>query len=155
MPDDNRIRLGLRERLGDRVAWDERTLRRQARDQSIYEVSPVAVVFPRDVDDVVTVLHLAAECGVPVTPRGGGSGTAGAALGSGVVLAPAKDGPLGQLGSLTSVSGRPEISAGPAVLHDALQAALRTEGLFLPADPSSGALCLIGEIGRASCRERV
>jgi FAD/FMN-containing dehydrogenase len=40
--------------------------------------TPAAVVLPRSTDDVVPVMRTASRHGVPVVPRGSGSGLAGA-----------------------------------------------------------------------------
>src|SRR5262249_34473456 len=50
------------------------------------EVPPLAVVRPRTEADVQAVVRYAAEHQLPVTARGSGTGTAGAALGPGLVL---------------------------------------------------------------------
>ena len=41
-----------------------------ATDASLYQIEPVGVVVPRTADDVVAVVRIAAEEGVPVVPRG-------------------------------------------------------------------------------------
>ena len=139
-----RLRQGLKEHLSERVSWDPKVLEKMSRDQSIYQVTPLAVVAPRDVEDMINTLRIAGECGVPVTPRGGGSGTAGAALGGGIVLHFRRDGPLSWFGDVEGSGRDAHIEAGPAALHDQMQMALGWEGLFLPADPSSSAFCLVG-----------
>ncbi|MFW6188973.1 MAG: FAD-binding oxidoreductase [Planctomycetota bacterium] len=145
-PEDRRARLAaaLRERLEGEVIAEGPTLERCAVDQSIYRIPPLVVVHPRCRADIVETLAAAGAEGVPVTARGGGSGTAGAALGAGVVLAFRRGGPLGRISQLRRGGEAPCISAGPAAVHDDVQAALRRHGLFLPADPSSGKISLIG-----------
>src|SRR3954469_2789463 len=51
-----------------------------ARDQAMLAEAgmPAAVVLPRSTDEVVAVLRTASRHGVPVVPRGAGSGLAGA-----------------------------------------------------------------------------
>lgn len=55
-------------------------------DASNYRVPPVAVVFPRGVDDVVAVVDICRATGTPVVSRGGGTSMAGNAIGPGIVL---------------------------------------------------------------------
>ncbi|GAG12713.1 unnamed protein product, partial [marine sediment metagenome] len=55
-------------------------------DASIYRIVPACVVAPRDIGDVVAVVKYAAANCVPVVARGAGSGLAGEALCSGIVL---------------------------------------------------------------------
>ena len=57
-----------------------------ATDASIYEIPPLGVVNPKNIADVVAVVHYAREHGIPISPRGAGSGTSGGALGEGIVL---------------------------------------------------------------------
>ena len=57
-----------------------------ATDASLYQMEPVAVVFPQGAADVQHVLRVAAEAGVPVLPRGGGTSLAGQAVNHAVVL---------------------------------------------------------------------
>ncbi len=57
-----------------------------ASDGSIYEIRPLCVVRPRSREDVSACLRYAAETKLPVHARGAGSGTAGGALGSGIVV---------------------------------------------------------------------
>jgi len=57
-----------------------------ASDGSIYEFRPLCVVRPRSREDVSACVRYAAEMHLPVHARGAGSGTAGGALGSGMVV---------------------------------------------------------------------
>jgi FAD/FMN-containing dehydrogenase len=134
----------LRTRIRGEVLDDGEARQRCATDQSLYAVTPRVVVTPRDEEEVGRVLALALEVGVPITPRAGGSGTAGAALGRGIVLRFGKEGPMNRLLSLTSGSAGVRATVEPGLLHDDLQRALRAVGVFLPADPSSGGICLLG-----------
>jgi FAD/FMN-containing dehydrogenase len=58
-------------------------------DNSIYQVTPQAVLFPRSPVDVQTILALANQAdyaSLTFTPRGGGTGTNGQSLTEGVVV---------------------------------------------------------------------
>ncbi len=55
-------------------------------DASSYRILPQCVVAPRDAGDIVAVVEYAAEHGIPVAPRGAGSGVAGESLCSGIVF---------------------------------------------------------------------
>jgi FAD/FMN-containing dehydrogenase len=59
-----------------------------ATDNSVYQVLPQAVIFPRGKSDVVRALKIAAEDAfktVTFSPRGGGTGTNGQSLTDGIV----------------------------------------------------------------------
>ena len=71
------------------IASDYATRLSAATDNSIYQQLPAAVIFPRDAADVARALRLIDEprfYGIALTARGGGTGTNGQALTSGVVL---------------------------------------------------------------------
>ena len=55
-------------------------------DASIYRVEPAAVAFPQTAAEAAALLSAAADTGVEITPRGAGSGLAGGALGTGLVV---------------------------------------------------------------------
>src|SRR5688572_13133006 len=58
-------------------------------DNSIYQVTPQAVLFPRSQSDIQTILTLANQdeyASLTFTPRGGGTGTNGQSLTEGVVV---------------------------------------------------------------------
>ena len=60
-----------------------------ATDNSVYQKMPQAVVFPRDKHDVVTLFKLASNAqykSLIITARGGGTGTNGQSLSSGIII---------------------------------------------------------------------
>ena len=142
----------LRHRVRGAVMDDERALERYSTDQSIYQIRPLLVVFPQDEEDVVATARFAREAGIPLTPRGMGSGTAGAGLGRGIMIAWRKGGVMNRILGFEEIGGEPRVSVEPGLVHDDLQGFLRERGLFLPADPSSGSFCLLGgNIGTKAC----
>lgn len=121
------------------VLTDPAELACYARDASVASGHPAAVVLPGSTSEVSAVLRLAAEAGIPVTPRGAGTGLAGGAVpGEGMVLALTR---IRQLAvhkqDLVAVAGAGAITAD---LHTAAE----TDGLFYPPDPSSASVCTIG-----------
>ncbi|MGH3434659.1 MAG: FAD-binding oxidoreductase [Thermocrispum sp.] len=102
---------------------------------------PLAVVLPADVEGVQAVVLACAEAGVPVVPRGAGSGLSGAAnaVKGCVVLV------------LTKLDQILEVDAGnrlaviqPGVVNLDLRDAVAKHGLFYPPDPSSYDWCTVG-----------
>ena len=134
----------LRELLGERLLTDDVTLESCSGDASVFRVRPLAVVTPRDVEDVRATLAFAREEGLPVTARAGGTNTGGAAVGPGIVLLFRPGGPLSEIGSGVARGDGLEITAGSGARHDAVQQALYQRGFCLPSDPSSGPISLIG-----------
>lgn len=142
--DSRKIGQALTGKLRGKVWFDEKTLARHATDQSMYQIRPLAVVLPQDLDDVLEVVRFARQEHIPLTPRAGGTNTAGSALGRGIVMVFSKAGPLNRIHSFDETDGEPLVTVEPGLLHDDLQRFLRERGLYLPADPSSGNICLLG-----------
>ena len=76
----------LRRRLRGEVRFDRMTRAIYATDASIYQMDPIGVVFPMDVEDVVNTVTFAGSQGVPVLPRGGGTGLAGQTVNHAIVM---------------------------------------------------------------------
>src|SRR5881394_3247157 len=84
--DPAQLRDDLRGALDGELLLDALRSGLYATDASLFEVRPLAVVRPRTEADVQTVVRYAAEHQLAVTARGAGTGTAGAALGPGIVV---------------------------------------------------------------------
>jgi glycolate oxidase len=126
------------------VISDDKVLQQFSRDQSIYEIMPIAAVLPEDISDVQKLVSYVMQEGLPITPRGGGSGTAGSALGSGIVIALPDNAFWGQIDGFSEMNGKAMISVGSGARHNRIQSILRTRGLFLPADVTSADISCIG-----------
>ncbi len=68
------------------VAFDNLTRQAYATDASVYQIEPLAVAFPSNAHEAGSIIQAAAQAGVPVTPRGAGTGLSGGAIGNGVVV---------------------------------------------------------------------
>ena len=68
------------------VAFDNLTRQLHATDASPYQVVPLAVAFPRSPRQAGSIIAAAAHAGVPVIPRGAGTGLSGGAIGEGLVV---------------------------------------------------------------------
>ena len=68
------------------VRFDSYSRQLYATDASIYEVTPIGVVFPTSTADVAAVVEYCADRGIPVLPRGGGTSLAGQTVNEAVVL---------------------------------------------------------------------
>ncbi len=67
------------------VRTDDLTRQLYATDASLYEIAPDAVAFPKNSDEAARIVRAAGEAGLPVIPRGAGTGLSGGAIGRGVV----------------------------------------------------------------------
>jgi glycolate oxidase len=114
-----------------------------ARDQAMLAEAgtPAAVVFARSTDDVVAVMTVAGRHGVPVVPRGAGSGLAGAsnAVDGAITLV------MTRMDAVLEVSPADRLAVvQPGVVNKSLRDAVAGSGLFYPPDPSSYDWCTIG-----------
>ncbi len=142
----------LKSLIRGQVITDDKSLQPFSRDQSIYEIKPLAAVLPEDIEDVQKLVDFAVQERLPITPRGGGSGTAGGALGAGLVLTMPDNAFWGQIAAFSVTHKTARVSAGSGVRHNRMQSFLRERGFFLPADVTSADIsCLGGNIAtRAS-----
>lgn len=76
----------LQKRLSCEVFVDEYTRALYSTDASIYQIMPVGVVLPRTPDDVIAAHQVAAEQGLAIIPRGGGTSLSGQSIGAGLIL---------------------------------------------------------------------
>ncbi|MFA9424960.1 FAD-binding and (Fe-S)-binding domain-containing protein [Natronorubrum sp. A-ect3] len=76
----------LEARVDGDVRFDSYSRQLYATDASIYEVTPIGVVFPMSTDDVASVVSYCADNEIPVLPRGGGTSLAGQTVNEAVVL---------------------------------------------------------------------
>ena len=142
MPDVDAARRSLEAALGaDRVLSEPLARRLYARDASMVEGSCSLVAFPTSTDDVVACMRAASEHGLPVVPRGSGTGLAGAAtpIGDALVVVTTK------MTRLLEV--RPEDRLAwvePGVPNLDLATALRPQGFTFAPDPSSQQTSSIG-----------
>lgn len=110
---------------------------------------PDAVVLPSCADDVAAAVAWAHERGVPVTPRGAGTGQTGGAV-------PAHGGIVVDLCPLNRIveldEANLQVFCEPGVVHARLNAFLAKCGLMFPPDPGSSRMCTVG--GMASNNSR-
>lgn len=105
-----------------------------------YSKQPRLAVFPRTRDEVIAVVRLLAEHGVPFVPRGAGTGLSGGALADDVVLVG-----LNRLNRILSIDPVERLAVvEPGVVNVALTRAATPYGLHYAPDPSSQAACTIG-----------
>ncbi len=105
---------------------------------------PDAVVLAETKSDILTTLEVARLCGVPVTPRAGGTGRTGGAVpvAGGIVLAVNR---MSQIIEIDRKEGLAVVQPG-LVLGD-LHRAVEAEGLFYPPDPNSlSGCCIAGNV---------
>src|SRR5690606_11356617 len=76
----------LRGQIAGEIRTDAMTRALYATDASLYQVMPLGVLIPGEMDDVQAAVETAARFGVPILPRGGGSSLAGQTVGEALVI---------------------------------------------------------------------
>ena len=130
----------LRRDMEGDVHFDEFSRGRYATDASPFQTFPLAVVLPKTQADLLAIMRLAWEAGVPVIARGGGTGRAGQAVGEGLVVDFSKY--LTRL-LYYDASARTCI-VEPGITPAALNTALKPERVWFPVDIASAAQATIG-----------
>lgn len=127
-----------------------------ATDNSIYQVEPQAVVFPRHAVDLQILARILSEpefCKIVIAPRGGGTGTNGQSLTDGVVVDCSRH--MNRVLEIDPVRRVARVEAG--VVKDQLNRALKPHGLFFAPELSTSNRATIGGMvstdacGQGSC----
>jgi FAD/FMN-containing dehydrogenase/Fe-S oxidoreductase len=122
------------------VSFDEVTRGVYATDAGIYQITPVAVVLPRDEADVRAAVKTAAAYGVTIVPRGGGTSLGGQAVGRGMVVDFSK-----YMSKVLELNVEDRwVRVQPGVILDELNAELAQHGLHFAPDPATGNRATIG-----------
>jgi glycolate oxidase len=126
----------------DTVVLDPATLENYRFDWSRNPAAgtPSAVVRPTAADQVQAVLRWASQNGVPVVPRGAGSGLSGgsSAVDGGLVLS------LERMRAIDIDVATRVAVVEPGAFNAEVKAAAAAQGLWYPPDPSSYEICSIG-----------
>jgi glycolate oxidase len=115
-------------------------------DATFREAMPDAVVSPASTDEVSRIMQMAYREGIPIVPRGLGSGLSGGAIPihGGIVLSLTR---MNRILEIDRVNMVAVVQAG--VVTSDLQAEVAKQGLYYPPDPSSQRHSSIG--GNIAC----
>ncbi|MGD8418885.1 MAG: FAD-linked oxidase C-terminal domain-containing protein [Gammaproteobacteria bacterium] len=148
---DPRLEARLRAELEGEVLFDAFSRGRYSTDASIYQIEPVGVVVPRSDEDILRTIQVAAEEGVPVLPRGGGTSQIGQTVGRALVVDTSKY--LNRVRDFDPEERR--VVVQPGMVLDQLNRHLKSHGLFFPVDVSTGNRATLGGMaGNNSCGAR-
>jgi glycolate oxidase subunit GlcD len=106
-----------------------------------YRVIPRAVVLPASTEEVSEVVRVVHAQGIPIVPRGAGTGLSGGALPSpeGVVVGTARMNEVLEIDTENRLA-----RLQPGVINARLTEATRPYGLYYAPDPSSQSTCTLG-----------
>ena len=142
------IESALKSRVSGEVKFDPFTRVLYSTDASIYQMEPVGVVIPRNVEDVLGVIQVANETGVPVLPRAGGTSLAGQTVNHAIVTDFSK-----YLNQIIEVNKEEQWArVQPGIVLDDLNRQLIPYGLMYAPDPTtSSRACVGGGVGNNTC----
>lgn len=110
-------------------------------DATFLNFMPDVVVKPRNKEQVAAIVKLANENGIPIYPRGAGTGLSGGSLPvkGGIVIV------LTDMNRIIEIDKENLLAVvQPGVVTAHLHQAVEKEGLFYPPDPASSDACTIG-----------
>jgi FAD/FMN-containing dehydrogenase len=143
--------LSLQKQIQGEVVYDEETLQKYSHDTSLFEIKPLAVVYPKtslDISNIIkfvqdnkfTIPHLA------LTPRSGGSDMTGGAIGQGLII------------DVTRYFNQFEIDAAslsahvqPGVFYRDFEPKSLKDNLIMPVYPASKNLAAFGGMISNNC----
>jgi FAD/FMN-containing dehydrogenase/Fe-S oxidoreductase len=148
---DPALAARLRREIRGEVLFDAASRGRYSTDASIYQIEPVGVVVPQTEEDARIAIQIAAELGVPILPRGGGTSQCGQTVGAALVIDNSK--------YLNQVLGFDKeartVVVQPGMVLDQLNVYLKPHGLWFPVDVSTSAQATLGGMaGNNSCGSR-
>jgi glycolate oxidase len=129
--------------VGSAVRTDPDALNAARADRSgkVSATAPLAVVEATTIEQVQATMRFASEHGIPVVPRGAGTGLAGGAIGGAGELVLSTE----RMTRVHEISAEDELAVvEPGVLNGDLNTMLAPRGLWFAPDPASRAISTIG-----------
>lgn len=126
----------------DRVRFDTETLQAYSRDASAFEIMPQAVVVPKNIAELKSLVALitkrkAKHPNLSITVRAAGTDMTGGAIGESIIC------DIKELNSIKKI-GEDFVVLQPGVYYRDLETELAKHNLFLPSYPASKSLCTLG-----------
>lgn len=101
---------------------------------------PQGVAFPKSEADIAAALQIAAEHGVPVIARGGGTSQNGQPIGEALILDLSR-----HFNAIRDYDPATRtVSVAPGIVLEQLNSHVKQDGLFFPVEPSTASRCTIG-----------
>lgn len=130
----------LNNSLDGELKYDSLSKTLYATDASVYRKIPLAVAFPRSVNDIKKLIRFATQHKIGLIPRTAGTSLAGQCVGVGVVVDVSKH--FTKIISLDET--KKQVTVQPGVIRDELNLYLKPFGLFFGPNTSTSNRCMIG-----------
>ena len=131
--EDNVLARRLTQEIEGEVLFDPFSRGRYSTDASHYQIEPIGGVVPKPADAISRIIEIAADDGVPVLPRGGGTSQCGQTVGEAVVVDVSKH--LNRVLDFDVEASTAWVE--PGLVLDQLNAFLKPHGLWFPVDVST------------------
>ena len=130
----------LKKTLSGELHFDDLHKSLYATDASVYRKIPMAVAYPKDVNDIKVLIDFATKNQITLIPRTAGTSLAGQCVGDGIVVDVSKH--------FTKILAFDEINktitVQPGIVRDELNLFLKPFGLFFGPNTSTSNRCMIG-----------
>jgi FAD/FMN-containing dehydrogenase/Fe-S oxidoreductase len=134
------LSAGLASVISGQVRFDRHSRQLYSTDASIYQIEPLGVVVPSNIDDAKLAAEHCLRQGIPILPRGGGTSLAGQCTSEAVVLDLSSR--CDQIRDVNVASKTCKVESGITV--DSLNRSLEPSGLFFAPDPATVRQATIG-----------
>src|SRR5574344_2241961 len=138
----------LQKKISGEVCNDLATRIQYATDASVYREIPLGVAYPKNIQDIVTIVQFARTHHFSIIPRAAGTSLAGQVVGNGLIMAITP-----YFNHIIEINvGENYAIVEPGVVRDELNMALKPYGLFFaPETATSNRCCIGGMCGNNSC----
>jgi len=130
----------LSDELSGEVFFDDLHKTMYATDASVYRKLPLGVAYPKHIEDVKILVHLATEKEISLIPRAAGTSLAGQCVGDGLVVDISKY--FNKIIAFDEL--KKTVTVQPGVIRDELNDFLKPYGLFFGPNTSTSNRCMIG-----------
>lgn len=134
---------GLKQNFKGEITTSEADLEHYSRDASIFQITPKAVVFPQDVNDLQELVkfvagHKQMYPTLSITPRGGGTDMTGGSINNSIIVDVSKH--LNEISDLSTSN----VTTESGVMFRDLEVKLTAKNVMMPAYPVSKAWVAVG-----------
>jgi len=122
------------------ILTDELSLGIYATDASVYQITPIAIVLPKNEADIIAAVKIARDHKISILPRGGGTSLAGQTVGHSMILDFSKY--MNQILELNPTERWVRVQPGRA--RDDLNSVLKEHDLIFAPDPATSSRANVG-----------